>query len=156
MKILFYQVCSSTIKLGGGGVRSIFVFFVVGREEKGPKLISSFWFGVVLVQKRPLREANPFSQKWVAETPIFIVFLRTRCLGQVVKRKFLGHPPKKKHLIDNWKAHFLVFLFFLNVFVSVVFWRFKGQVRLPKGPPHLGPKPSLLVLFFFWFSFLCF
>ena len=72
---------------------------------------------------------------------------------------------------------FLVFVFlFCVVFVSVlfalllVFWLdvvvffcvfcffggFKGQVRWPKGPPHLGPKPLLIVLCLFFICFLCF
>ena len=39
---------------------------------------------------------------------------------------------------------FLIFLscFCFFVFVFVFFWGFKGQVRWPKGPPHLALNPS--------------
>ena len=36
------------------------------------------------------------------------------------------------------------------------FWRVKGQVRWPKGPPRLALKPSLFVLFLFCFCLFCF
>ena len=50
----------------------------------------------------------------------------------------------------------LVDFFFLFFFEG-----FKGQVRWPKGPPPLGPKPSLSVsfvvdLFLVCFVFCCF
>ena len=81
---------------------------------------------------------------------------------------------KKKILTDNWKALFLVFLCFLLflswlfffccffvvflfclfcfVFVLFLFGGFKGQVRWPKGPPHLALNPP----YFFVFVFFCF
>ena len=47
----------------------MFVFFVVEREEKGPKNDNwNFWIGF-FVQKWPFRDAKLFSKKWVAETP---------------------------------------------------------------------------------------
>ena len=51
---------------------------------------------------------------------------------------------------------FLVFVFF--VFCCFVFFGgFKGQVRWPKGPPHLALNPPYFFLFFFCFCFfLCF
>ena len=54
---------------------------------------------------------------------------------------------------------FFVFIFFC---LFVFFGGFKGQVRWPKGPPHLALNPPyfLFVLFGFCFSsllsFLCF
>ena len=46
---------------------------------------------------------------------------------------------------------FVVFVFFVFVF----FGGFKGQVRWPKGPPHLALNPPFL-FFFFGLFFLCF
>ena len=66
----------------------------------------------VWVPKWPFRDANLFSKKWVAVTPIFLVVLGARFFGQVVhqKRKF-GLTTEK--LIFG--GYFLVFLpsFFL-------------------------------------------
>ena len=45
-------------------------------------------FGFFLVQKSPFRDAYLFFKNVFAETPIFIVFLGARFLGQVVKK---GH-----------------------------------------------------------------
>ena len=60
----------------------MFVFFVVEREEKGNK---------------QFRDAKRFSKKWVAETPIFIVFSGCALFGQVVKKGNVGHPSKKEN-----------------------------------------------------------
>ena len=132
-------------------------------------------FGFFLVQKWPFRDSKLFSKKWVAETPIFIVFLGARFFGQVVKKGDFGHPPKiKKKLTDNWKALFLVLLCFLLFFLCcfflflfsllffllfcVFFGGFKGQVTWPEGPPHLALNPPyfFFVSFFFVFVFFCF
>ena len=56
---------------------------------------------------------------------------------------------------------FFVFVFFLLFFVCFFcfFGGFKGQVRWPKGPPHLALNPPYLFFLFFWvlfFSLLCF
>ena len=49
---------------------------------------------------------------------------------------------------------FMIFVVFLFVFCCFCFFGgFKGQVRWPKGPPHLGPKPSLSFCFCFFFFF---
>ena len=53
---------------------------------------------------------------------------------------------------------FLLFLFFCFV---CFFGVFKGQVRWPKGPPHLALNPPYLFIFVFFGlslfpSFLCF
>ena len=46
----------------------------------------------------------------------------------------------------------LVLLFLLLFYLE----GFKGQVRWPFGPPHLTPKPSLVVFVVcFWFVFVC-
>ena len=42
----------------------------------------------------------------------------------------------------------LFLLGFLFFFVSVFFWGFKGQVRWPKGPPHLALNPAFFVFCF--------
>ena len=45
----------------------------------------------------------------------------------------------------------LVFFVFVFVFFVLFFGRFKGQVRWPKGPPHLALNPP----YFFGFCFFC-
>ena len=54
--------------------------------------ISGFDF---FVQKWPARDSELFSEKWVAETPIFIVFWGARFLAKLSKKGNFGHPPKK-------------------------------------------------------------
>ena len=50
---------------------------------------------------------------------------------------------------------FVLFLFcFCFVFVLFLFGGFKGQVRWPKGPPHLALNPPYLFVFFVAFCFL--
>ena len=54
----------------------------------------------------------------------------------------------------------LLFLFFFfwgggGCFLLFFFGGFKGQVRWPKGPPHLALNPPFLVFVFFCFAF-CF
>ena len=58
---------------------------------------------------------------------------------------------------------FFFFVFFVLVFFCFLFFcffvgGFKGQVRWPKGPPHLALKPSLFSFCFcsFWFLFFIF
>ena len=46
----------------------------------------------------------------------------------------------------------LIFLCF--VFVFVFFGGFKGQVRWPKGPPHLALNPPYFICFCFFFFFV--
>ena len=101
-----------------------------------------------------------------------------RFLGQgVKKRQFLDTLSKRKKILtDNWKALFLVFLcfllflswfffflffllffcfvFFCFFFCFVFFGGFKGQVRWPKGPPHLALNPPYFFVFVFLLFFL--
>ena len=52
---------------------------------------------------------------------------------------------------------FLFLFFFVFFFFFFFFGGFKGQVRWPKGPPHLALNPPLFFVFlFFFFVFLCF
>ena len=52
-------------------------------------------------------------------------------------------------------SFFLFFGFFgCFFFVFCFFWRVKGQVRWPKGPPHLALNPPYLFLLLFCFVFL--
>ena len=92
------------------------------------------------------------------------------------KRQLLDTLSKKKKILtDNWKALFLVFLCFL-LFLSWFFFflfflccflfcffcffffvflgGFKGQVRWPKGPPHLALNPPYFFVFLLFF--VCF
>ena len=50
---------------------------------------------------------------------------------------------------------FFCFCFFL-FFCFVFFGGFKGQVRWPKGPPHLALNPPYFLFFFFGFCFFFF
>ena len=105
---------------------------------------------------------------------MFKVFLLgAHFLGQVVKKGKIWTPSQKPIFADNWQ----VFLYFGFVLVSssffsfwclfyfdfcfcfsfcLVFLRgFKGQVRWPKGPPHLALNPPhFLVVFLSFFDLL--
>ena len=66
--------------------------------------------------------------------------------------------------VGSWFVFVFVFLFVLSVFCSCLFffllfcffWRFKGQVRWPEGPPHLALNPPYFLFLFFLFCFLLF
>ena len=127
-----------------------------------------------MVQNRPFRDTQLVSKKKSLETPIFLVFLGFRLSGpRCQKREILkSHQKKRKNLTDNWKAIFwcfcccffgllfflfflvLLFVFFLFFFGGVFFvGGFKGQVRWPKGPPHLALNPPYFFCFVFAFLF---
>ena len=79
--------------------------------------------------------------------------------AKLPKKRHFGHPPKMKNLTDNWKALFLVVLYFY--FFS--FFGFFGAVFFfggPEGPPHLALNPPYYYLFwgvlFFPFLYLLF
>ena len=121
-----------------------------------------------------------FFPKKIAWNPYFYsvfgcAFSGPRCQ----KRQFLDTLSKKKKILtDNWKALFLVFLCFLLflswffffccfllfflfclfcfVFVLFLFGGFKGQVRWPKGPPHLALNPPYFFVFVFFVFLFCF
>ena len=68
-------------------------FFVVEKEEKGKKNDNlNFWFGVVLVQKWPFRDAYLFFKKALLKPIFFIVFFGCALFGPswtpTNKRKF--------------------------------------------------------------------
>ena len=109
---------------------------------------------------------------WIAETPIFIVFLGCALLGPSCQKKEIldTHPKKKKILTDNWKAHFWVFFgfscffsffvcfFFFYVLVVFVFLEGLRVMWGGRRATSLGPKPSLFVclgfvLFLIFFVF---
>ena len=91
------------------------------------------------------------------------------------KGNFEKPPKKRKKLTDNWKAIFwcfccffggasFFFCFFLFGFFCF-FWvfflvffvgGFKGQVRWPKGPPHLALNPPYFFFCFCFCSLFCF
>ena len=56
----------------------------------------------------------------------------------------------------------VLFVLFLVLWLDVVvlffvfFGGFKGQVRWPKGPPHLALNPPFFVFFFFFVSWVLF
>ena len=51
---------------------------------------------------------------------------------------------------------FLFFAFYTLFFVLCYFGGFKGQVRWPKGPPHVALNPTYVCLFLFFFLFFWF
>ena len=67
--------------------------------------------------------------------------------------------------VGSWFAFVFVFLFFLSVFLFLFFCfcffllfcffgGFKGQVRWPKGPPHLALNPPYFLFLFFFLFFV--
>ena len=61
--------------------------------------ISGFGF---FIQKWPFRDSEVFSTKWVAETPIFMVFLGGALFGpSCQKREILDIHQKKEKMTDN-------------------------------------------------------
>ena len=61
-------------------------------------------------------------------------------------------------LVFLFLLFFVVFLFclFCFVFVLFLFGGFKGQVRWPKGPPHLALNPPYFFVFVFFSLFVLF
>ena len=149
------------------------MFVVFEREENRQKKmiteICKFWvFGpkmAVLWRTTAFQKKRPWS-------PYFYSVFGVRAFWAKVSKKGNSEkPPKKrKNLTDNWKAifwcfccffvggfFFSFFLFFCLVFFCFFFLvffvgGFKGQVRWPKGPPHLALNPP----YFFFFCFLFF
>ena len=133
-----------------------------------------------MVQNRPFRDTQLVSKKNTWNPYFYSVFGVQAFWAKMSKKGNFEKPPKKrKNLTDNWKAIFwcfcccffglLFFLFFSGSFVCffcfLVFFvgGFKGQVRWPKGPPHLALNPPyffcfvfavVFLVFFFFFFFL--
>ena len=78
----------------------------------------------------------------------FFLFLFCFCLEGLRVR--WGGP--KGHL--TWPLTLLIFLLLFFFFCFVFFGGFKGQVRWPKGPPHLALNPPYFLFFFLVFVFL--
>ena len=78
------------------------MFFVFEREKKARKMITGISeFGFFLSKNGRFVTHNFFPTKQ-AETPIFIVFLGARFLGQgVKKRQFLDTLSKKKKILTD-------------------------------------------------------
>ena len=113
---------------------------------------------------------NWFPKKTL-ETPIFIVFWGFRLSGpRCQKREILKSHQKKgkiwliteKPFFGVFAVVFLVFFFsffsgsfvcFFFVFGVFFVGGFKGQVRWPKGPPHLALNPPYFFCFVFVFLF---
>ena len=80
------------------------MFFVFEREKKArEKMITGIYeFGFFLSKNGRFVTHNFFPKKKQAETPIFIVFLGARFLGQgVKKRQFLDTLSKKKKILTD-------------------------------------------------------
>ena len=94
--------------------------------------------------------------------PYFIVFFGCALFGpSCQKRDILDTHQKIKNWLITEKHLFCIFVFlcffsfffFFCCFIFVFFWGFKGQVRWPKGAPHLALNhPYSFVLFLFCFS----
>ena len=80
------------------GVEQHFVFLLLKEKKKAKKMITGISGLVFFVQEWPFRDAYLFFNNKLAETPIFIVFLGARFLGQGVKKGYFGHPPKKEKI----------------------------------------------------------
>ena len=127
-----------------------------------------------MVQKRPFRDTQLLFKRKGPETPIFIVFFGCALSGpRCQKREILKSHPKKGKIwliteklffggfaVSFWGFFFFFFFFWFYLFVFFFFvflvffvGGFKGQVRWPKGPPHLALNPPY---FFFCFCFLFF
>ena len=79
----------------------MFAFCCRKRKKANKKLIAEmFGFGF-LVQKWRFCDAQPFFKKWVAETPIFIVFLWCAFWAKWSKKGKFGPSPKKRKWTDN-------------------------------------------------------
>ena len=118
----------------------------------------NFWYWVFWSKAGRFVTHICFSKK-LTGTPIFIVFLGARFLGQGVKKGKFWTPTKKgKMWLITEKFIFWYFLCFFCFFSG----GFKGQVRWPKGPPHLALNLLIFVFLFCFFvlfiglSFLCF
>ena len=154
----------------------MFVFFVFEREEnRQKKMITEIYKFWVFWSKNGRFVTHICFPKKSPEIPIFIVFFGCALSGpRCQKREILkSHPKKGKILLITEKLLFGIFaVFFLGFFFSfflffclvffvcfffvfLVFFvgGFKGQVRWPKGPPHLALNPPY---FFFCFCFLFF
>ena len=73
--------------------------------------------------------------------------------GQVVKKGNLDTHQKRKNWLITEKLLFGIFVFVLLFSFLCFFWRVKGSGEVARRATSLGPKPSLLVFFFFWFVF---
>ena len=141
--------------------------------------IYKFW--VFLVQKWPFRDAHLLAKKKRPWNPYFYCVFWVRAFWAKVSKKgnFEKPPKKRKILTDNWKAIFWCFccfflglpffsffcffvwfcfvcLFFFFAFLVCFVGGFKGQVRWPKGPPHLALNPPYFFFCFCFLFFVCF
>ena len=77
-------------------------FLLLKEKKKANKKNDNwnFWFWVFVGPKMAVSWGITAFQKNLAETPIFIVFLGARFLGQVVKKGKFSTPTKKKEKFD--------------------------------------------------------
>ena len=145
------------------GVSAIFCVFVVEREERSPKNDNwNFWICFSSKNGRFVTH-NCFSKTALLKPQFFIVFLGAR---QVLKKGKFWNPQNRNTkfwlITEKLLVFFLLFPSFC-FFVFCFFGGFKGQVRWPKGPPHLALNPPYMffifvlgVFGFFLFVFCCF
>ena len=109
------------------GVSAIFGFFVVEREENRQKNDNwNLWIWFFGPKMAVSWRTSAFQKKKKGpETPIFIVFFGCAFSGpRCQETEILKNQQEKwKHLTDNWKANFWVFLlFYLFFFLFFLFF----------------------------------
>ena len=157
------------------------MFFVFEREEKRQEKNDNwnFWIWVFLSKNGRFVTHNFFPKKIGWNPYFYSVFGCTFSGPRCQKKAIFGYPVKKKKILtDNWKALFwyfsvfsfsffvlfflgffcvvFCFVFFFCFFVFCFFGGFKGQVRWPKGPPHLALNPPYFFVFVFLLFFVFF
>ena len=107
----------------------MFVFLLLLQKKAKKKKITGISGFGFFVQKWPFRDSKLFSTKWVAETPIFIVFWGCALFGpRCQKREILkSHPKNGKFWLITEKLFFGIFvisLFFCPLFSFFCFFFF--------------------------------
>ena len=146
------------------GVLAMFGVFVVQREEKGKRWQLEFLIFAFLGPKNRFVAVDCFCFFGLLKALFLSCFWGARFLGRVIKKySWTNKKESQKILTDNRKAHFLVVFgcffpsyLFCCLFLLFFFWRFKGQVRWPKGPPHLALNHPFFDPFCFAFFLLLF
>ena len=129
------------------------MFFVLKREERAKKLTTGT-LGFGFWPKNGGFVTQICFLKMGCWNPFFKVFFWGRTFWTKLSKKWnFGTPPKNRkfwlvaeRLVFGISWFFFLFfpLFFFFLFfvaVFIFFWRVKGQVRWPKGPPHLALNP---------------
>ena len=120
------------------GFQSIFVFLLLKERTKPPKNDNwNFRLWVLLSKNGRLVTQICFQKHGLLNPPppIFIVFFWGSLFGQVVKKREIWTPTKKREKFDWWLKSSFSWYFCFFFFLVVVFVFFGGRVRWggPKG-----------------------